>query len=169
MTLPNPYEEFLLSARDQFRAYKKLGEGAIAQIDDPALFRCAGPESNSIAIVIQHLHGNMRSRWTDFLTTDGEKPWRRRDAEFEEQVGLSRTRLLELWEEGWATLFGSMEGLTAADLGRTVRIRGESQSVIRAVHRQLTHVAYHVGQIVHMAKAEVAEGRWTSLSIPRRQ
>ena len=150
-----------------FRHYKRLAEGAIAQVSDEELYVALDPEMNSIAVIVKHMAGNMCSRWTDFLTTDGEKPWRDRDCEFE-LPPEGREQLLELWERGWASLFGALEPLTEADLGRTITIRGEAHSVMQAINRQLAHYPYHCGQIVFLAKHLKGE-HWRSLSVPRKQ
>jgi hypothetical protein len=160
-------EDFLESSQSQFRSYKRLAEQALEQVEDPALFRKGTADSNSLAILLQHLGGNMRSRWTDFLTSDGEKPWRDRDGEFEEGR-WTREQLMAQWEEGWTTLFDSVSALSLSDLSRTVLIRGEPISVIHAIMRQLTHAAYHVGQIVYLCKA-LAASEWRTLSIPKRK
>ena len=156
---------YLEDSLSLFRMYKRLGEGAMAQVSDADLFVELDREANSIAVVVKHMAGNMRSRWTDFLTTDGEKPDRNRDSEF---VDPPRTRqaLAEMWEEGWACLFGALEPLTDADLARTITIRGEAHSVMQAINRQLAHYSYHVGQIVLLAK-HFASDHWQSLSVPR--
>jgi hypothetical protein len=161
-------QEFLQDAVRQFHGQKKLVERSIAQIPEDALFRKIDPESNSIAIVMKHMSGNQRSRWTDFLTSDGEKPDRHRDLEFEIETGETRQRLLELWEDGWRRVFAAVEPLTAEDLDRSVTIRGEPHTVLRAINRQLTHYAYHAGQIVFLAK-HFAGPAWKSLSIPKGQ
>ena len=148
-----------------FGYYKKLAERAMAQVSDEQLFAELDAEANSIAIVIKHMAGNMRSRWRDFLTTDGEKPDRGRDTEFVDPPA-SREALMQLWEEGWAWVFGAVEPLSEADLGRTVMIRGEAHSVMQAINRQVAHYSYHVGQIVMLAK-HCAGDRWQSLTIPR--
>jgi len=160
--------EFLEDAIRQFHGQKKLIERAIAQIPDAALWTRIDPESNSIAIVMKHIAGNQRSRWTDFLTSDGEKPDRHRDSEFEMEEEMSRETLLAVWEDGWRRVFTAVEPLTAEDLDRTVAIRGEPHTVIRAINRQLTHYAYHAGQIVFLAK-HFAGPAWKSLSIPKGQ
>src|SRR5579863_10158914 len=129
------------------RYYKKLAERAMAQVADEQLFTVLDGEMNSIAIIVKHMAGNMRSRWTDFLTTDGEKPNRARDTEFVAPAA-SRAALMQQWEEGWACVFGALEPLTDADLNRSITIRGEAHSVTQAINRQLGHYAYHVGQIV---------------------
>src|SRR2546422_497761 len=136
---------------DLFRYYKKLAERAMAQCSDEGLFATLDAESNSIAIVVKHMAGNMRSRWMDFLTTDGEKPDRNRDSEFEEPPS-TRAAMMQMWEAGWAYVFGALEPLAEADLGRTVTIRGEPHSVMQAINRQVAHYANHVGQIVLLAK-----------------
>jgi hypothetical protein len=153
-----------------FRYYKRLGERAMEQCPDEGLFATLDPESNSIAIIVKHLAGNMRSRWRDFLTTDGEKPDRYRDTEFEEPP-TTRTELMALWESGWKYVFDALEPLTDADLGRTVTIRTEPHSVMQAINRQVAHYSHHVGQILFAAKhfGTVNSGKWNSLSVPRKQ
>jgi hypothetical protein len=148
-----------------FRYYKKLGEGAMAQATDEQLFAALDPEANSIAIVVKHIAGNMRSRWTDFLTTDGEKPDRHRDTEFEDPPATGEA-LIELWQAGWDCVFRALEPLSDADLGRRVVIRGEAHSVMQAINRQMAHYACHVGQIVLLAK-HYQHAEWRSLSVPR--
>jgi hypothetical protein len=157
---------FLADARLEFRKYKRQADRAMEQIDDAAFFRRLDPESNSVARIVKHVSGNQRSRWTDFLTTDGEKPDRDRDAEFEDDPDASRAALLASWEDGWTRLFATLDVLTPADLSRTVTIRGEPHTVLQAIDRQLTHYASHVGQIVFLAK-HLAGTTWRSLSIPR--
>lgn len=148
-----------------FRAQKKLGDGALAQLEDADVQVRVDPGSNSIAVIVKHLRGNMLSRWTEFLTEDGEKATRRRDEEFE--VGrASLAEVLAWWEEGWGVALEAIDALRPDDLGRTVTIRGEPHSVPKALLRQLTHIAYHVGQIVLLAK-HVRGELWTTLSIPR--
>lgn len=156
---------YLADAIAAFRYYKKLGERAMEQTPDEHLFTELDPESNSIAVIVKHLAGNMRSRWTDFLTTDGEKPDRNRDTEFETPAA-TRAELLAQWEQGWAVLFGALEGMTDADMTRTVTIRGEAHAVTQAINRQLAHYPYHVGQIVYLAR-HFSSGHWASLSVPR--
>ena len=148
-----------------FEYYKSLGEKAMAQVSDEALFHMPDAKSNSISVIVKHLHGNMLSRWTDFLTTDGEKEWRKRDEEFEE-VTTTRAAVMRQWEEGWVCLFAALNGLTEEDLGKTVYIRNMGQTVEDAIVRQLAHYAYHVGQIVYLARL-FNEGDWTSLTIPK--
>jgi hypothetical protein len=150
-----------------FRYYKRLGEGAIAQASDEALFTAMDSESNSIAIIVKHLSGNMRSRWADFLKSDGEKPDRNRDSEFEASPA-TRAELMVLWESGWKYAFDALEPLTDADLDQKAFIRGEAHSVMQTIHRQLAHYAYHVGQMVFIAK-HFAGSNWKSLSVPRGQ
>ena len=157
---------YLDEVRRQFRGHKRLAEGAIAQLKDEELFTALDAESNSIAIVIKHLAGNMRSRFTDFLTTDGEKPDRHRDQEFEMNSGATRAEVMRWWEEGWARVFSAVEALNPEDLMRTVTIRGEPHSVLQALNRQVAHYAYHVGQIVFLAK-HFRSAEWKSLSVPR--
>jgi len=157
---------FLEGAVKLFRYYKKLGEGAIAQLSDEELFRVIDPEANSVAQIVKHMAGNMRSRWTDFLTSDGEKPDRNRDTEFEMNSGTTRAQVMEWWETGWKCVFDAIDGLRPEDLGRTVTIRGEPHSVVQALNRQVAHYAYHVGQIVFLAK-HLKSSAWRSLSIPR--
>jgi len=147
------------------RYYKKLAERAMEQVTDEQLFATLDEEANSIAIVAKHMAGNMRSRWIDFLTTDGEKPNRDRDTEFVDPPA-TREALLAAWEDGWNRVFRALEPLSDVDLGRTVTIRGEAHSVMQAVNRQVAHYAHHVGQIVLLAK-HFAHKRWQSLSVPR--
>ena len=148
-----------------FTYYKRLADRAMEQLPDTALFSTLDAESNSIAIIVKHMAGNMRSRWIDFLTTDGEKPDRNRDSEFETPPA-TRAELLALWESGWKPLFGALTPLTESDLGRTVHIRGEAHSVMQAINRGITHTTYHVGQIVYLAK-HFAGTKWNPLSVPR--
>ncbi len=157
---------YLDEVRRQFRGHKRLAEGAISQLRDKELFVALDAESNSIAVIIKHLAGNMRSRFTDFLTTDGEKPDRHRDQEFEMYAGATRAEVMRWWEEGWARVFSALETLKPEDLMRTVTIRGEPHSVLQALNRQVAHYAYHVGQIVFLAK-HFRSTEWKSLSIPR--
>jgi uncharacterized protein DUF1572 len=152
---------------DLFRYYKKLGERAMEQCPGEGLCAILDSESNSIAIIVKHMAGNMRSRWTDFLTTDGEKPDRHRDTEFDEPP-KSRAEILAHWERGWKILFDALEPLTDADLTRTVTIRTEPHSVMQAINRQIAHYSYHVGQITFLAKHFAAKsGKWTALTVPR--
>jgi uncharacterized damage-inducible protein DinB len=156
---------YLKDSLDLFRQLKKQGERAIAQVSDEQLFQELHDGSNSIAIIVKHMVGNMRSRWVDFLTTDGEKPNRNRDSEFEDPPA-TREELLKLWEEGWGHVFAALEPLKDEDLGRTVTIRTEAHSVMQAVNRQIAHYAMHTGQIIMLAK-HFAHDQWQSLSIPR--
>jgi len=148
-----------------FAYYKRLADEAIRRVPDEQLNQALDPEMNSIALIVKHMAGNMRSRWTGFLTTDGEKPDRQRDLEFCE-APASRAALLELWEQGWRTLFATLGALTEDDLTRSVTIRGEAHSVMQAINRQLTHYPYHCGQIVFLAK-HLCSRDWESLSVPR--
>jgi len=158
---------YVSDSTNLFSYYKRLGERAIQQCQDQDLFTALDAESNSIAIVVKHMAGNMRSRWTDFLTSDGEKPDRNRDSEFEDPP-KTREEMLRLWESGWKCLFDALEQLTDADLIRTVTIRTEPHSVMQAINRQVAHYAYHVGQIVFLAKHFAASrGDWKALSVPR--
>jgi len=158
---------YLADSLTLYRQYKNMGERAMAQVADDRLNYLVDPESNSIAFIVKHLAGNMRSRWTDFLTTDGEKPDRDRDSEFE-RPPASRAELLRIWESGWDPLFHTLGTLTDADLARTVKIRGEAHTVLQAINRNLTHCAYHVGQIVFLAK-HFQSDRWQTLSMPKRR
>ena len=151
----------------EFFKVKALADGAIAQLDDAQLHARIDPEANSVAMLMHHLAGNMQSRWTDFLTSDGEKPWRQRDAEFEPPPG-DRAALLATWEAGWTTLFAALDGLADDDLARSVTIRGEAQTALAAIARQLAHYAGHVHQIVLLAK-HLRGANWRVLSIPRGQ
>jgi Protein of unknown function (DUF1572) len=150
-----------------YRMYKDLGERAIAQVESDAdLNRQIDPESNSIAVIVKHIAGNLRSRFRNFLTTDGEKPDRNRGGEFEVEDPVPREEILRWWNDGWAVLLDAVESLTPADLGRTVTIRGEEFLVVEALNRSVTHTTYHVGQIVYLARY-FASGSWKSLSIPK--
>ncbi|HUA63593.1 MAG TPA: DUF1572 domain-containing protein [Verrucomicrobiae bacterium] len=158
---------YLEDALATFRLCKKMAEGAMEQVSDDQLFHSIDEESNSIAIIVKHMTGNMRSRWTDFLTTDGEKADRNRDSEFEEPA-KSRAELLDVWNRGWSLVFQAIEPLQESDLSRTVTIRGEAHSVMQAINRQVAHYATHVGQILFLAKH--FRGReWKSLSIPKKR
>ncbi len=159
---------YLEDIRRQFHGQKKLAEKAMAQVDDAQFFAMLDSESNSIALVVKHIAGNLRSRWTDFYSSDGEKPDRHRDTEFEAGQEDTRPALMERWESGWGVLFEVVDSMKPEDLTRTVTIRDEPHSVVKALNRQLAHYAYHVGQIVFLAK-HFAAGRWQSLSIPRGQ
>jgi hypothetical protein len=154
---------FLESAIKQFEYYKSLGEKTFHQIDEQKLFWQYNNESNSLATIVKHLNGNMLSRWTDFLTTDGEKNWRDRDAEFENNI-QSKEELINKWNEGWNCLFNALKSLTADDLNKLIYIRNQGQTVTEAINRQLCHYSYHVGQIVFIGKM-VCNEKWASLSI----
>jgi hypothetical protein len=156
---------FLDTTKKIFAQYKQLGEKTFEQLPSEKLFFQYNSESNSIAVIVKHLHGNMMSRWTDFLTSDGEKEWRQRDAEFENDLA-GKEELLRFWNEGWACLFSALEGVKEEDLTKTVYIRNEAHTVENAILRQLAHYPYHVGQIVYIGKMIVGED-WKSLSIPR--
>lgn len=149
----------------EYRRYKALAEAALAQVGDEELARTGPGDSNSIEMLVRHMAGNLRSRFTDFRTSDGEKPWRDRDAEFEPGA-LDRASLMKEWEEGWAVLFGALSTLTDADLSESVTVRRQPLRIDEALHRSLAHAAYHVGQIVYLAKAMRAAD-WQCLSIPR--
>jgi hypothetical protein len=156
---------YLSSVKKQFEYYKTLGEKAMGQVSDDKLFWQYNDESNSIAAIVKHMWGNMLSRWTDFLTSDGEKEWRNRDAEFENDI-TTRLDLLAKWNEGWQCLFNALEQLQDEDLERMIYIRNMGHTVMEAINRQLPHYAYHVGQIVFIAKM-VCDKNWNSLSIPK--
>ena len=159
---------YLADALKIFRSNKRLAERAIAQLSDDELFAAIDAEANSVAVIVRHLAGNMRSRWTDFLTTDGEKPDRDRDSEFVIDENTSREDVLRWWEDGWRAVFGAVEPLRAEDLLRRVAIRGEPHTVVEAINRQLSHYAQHVGQIVFLAK-HLRSSDWQTLSIARGQ
>jgi hypothetical protein len=156
---------YLKDSLSLFRYYKTLAERAMDQVTEEQLFAALDGETNSIGIVVKHIAGNMRSRWTDFLTSDGEKPDRHRDSEFTDPPA-TRAALLELWEDGWKRLFGALDPLSDADLERTVTIRGEAHSVMQAINRQMAHYTLHIGQIVMLAKHFAGE-RWQALTVPR--
>ncbi len=156
----------LASVRREAATHRRLAERALAQVDDAQFFAALDGETNSLAVVAKHLGGNLRSRWRDFLTTDGEKPDRERDSEFVIAAGTRREEVMALWEEGWEHLEGTLATLAPEDLARQVTIRGEPHGVVDAIHRQLAHTAYHVGQIVMLARHHAGEG-WKTLSVPR--
>src|SRR5271169_2799674 len=156
---------YLADSLSLFRMYKSLGEKAMAQLADEQLTVAIDPESNSIATIVKHLAGNMFSRWTNFLETDGEKPNRDRDSEFDSPP-VTRAEVMQLWDAGWSRLFAALEPLTDADLGRTVYIRTEPHSVMQAINRQVAHYSSHIGQITFLAK-HFRSSDWKSLSIPR--
>ncbi len=159
--------EFLRSARSRLESLKALGDQALARLDDAELTKTLDPESNSVAVLVQHIAGNMRSRWTDFLTTDGEKPDRNRDSEFEPGLA-AKAPLRQRWEEGWRILFAALDALKPEDLNRTVVIRSERLTALDAINRQLVHYGQHVGQLVYLAK-HYQWRTWKSLSVPRRR
>jgi hypothetical protein len=162
-SLPSHY---LDEIRRQLRGHKRLAEGALAQLKDEDFFVTLDPESNSIATLIKHISGNMRSRFTDFLTTDGEKPDRHRDGEFELSDKTTRAELMNWWEEGWKVVFGALDSLTPDDVMRTVEIRQEPHTVVQALNRALAHYSTHLGQIVFLAK-HFRSSEWKTLSVPR--
>lgn len=159
------HQNFLDATTKTFRLYEQVGRKTIDQLDDDQLAHAANDDTNSIAVIVQHLHGNMLSRFTDFLTSDGEKPWRTRDAEFEPSAA-TRAEILRQWEDGWRVLFDTLASLEADDVERVVYIRNEGHTVVEAMLRQLSHYAYHVGQMVQIGK-ELRGAAWQSLSIPR--
>ena len=157
--------DYIDSSRKQFEYYKLLGEKTFSQLSDEQLFWLSDDEANSISIIVKHLHGNMLSRWTDFLTSDGEKVWRKRDSEFEQGV-IDRSSLLSLWEKGWACVFQALDSVNETNADTVVYIRNQGHSIMEAVNRQLAHYSYHVGQIVFIGR--MLKGKdWSSLSIPR--
>lgn len=157
----------LTSSLKQFRYYKQLADKAMSQVEDKSLFHRIHEDDNSIATIVQHLSGNMQSRWTNIFTEDGEKSWRKRDEEFEEVI-KSKKQLLETWEVGWKILFTTLESLTGSDLSRTIYIRNEGLTVSDAIIRQLCHYSYHCGQIVYKCR-QMSDGQWKSLSIPKKE
>ncbi|HEY1656895.1 MAG TPA: DUF1572 family protein [Candidatus Sulfotelmatobacter sp.] len=157
---------YLEEARRQMRGNKRLAEGAMAQLSDEELSIALDSESNSVAVLVKHLAGNMRSRFTDFLITDGEKPDRFRDREFESTQNTSRAEMMRWWDEGWAQVFATLESLKPEDVMRTVTIRGEPHTVLQAINRTLAHYAGHIGQIIFLAK-HLKSNAWNTLSIPR--
>lgn len=162
-------EDFLRSANRQFLYYKTLGEKAIDQLEPEQLFVSLNEDTNSIATIVKHLHGNMLSRWTDFLTTDGEKEWRNRDGEFDASTELSnqtKEHVLKQWNQGWECLFNTLNSLKPEDLSKIIYIRNEGHTVLEAINRQLAHYPYHIGQMVFYAKI-LKKSEWTSLSIPK--
>ncbi len=158
-------DNYKADAIQSFRNYKRMAERAMEQVSDDEFFQTIDAESNSIAIIVKHIAGNLHSRWRDFLTTDGEKPDRNRDTEFE-MIGDAREALMQFWESGWQTLFNNIGPLTPEDFSTTIMIRGEPHTVVEAINRQLTHYSYHVGQIVFLAK-HLRSSDWKTLSVPR--
>jgi Protein of unknown function (DUF1572) len=159
-------QNYLDDALSSFRAYKKLADKAIAQLKDEEFFVTLDEEGNSVAVVIKHIAGNMLSRWTDFLTSDGEKPDRNRDMEFVIEPHTSKDDVLAYWERGWKSVFDALEPLRLEDFEKKITIRGEEHTIVQAINRQLSHYAYHIGQIVFLAK-HFRSAEWKSLSIPR--
>jgi len=157
--------EYLDSVKKQFSYYKLLGEKALEQVPEEKLFWQYNPESNSIATIVKHLWGNMLSRWTDFLTSDGEKEWRKRDAEFDNDID-TKAELMTKWDEGWKCLFDALHSITETDLEKEIFIRNMGQTVMEAINRQLAHYAYHIGQLVFISKM-VCDNNWNTLSIPK--
>ena len=166
--MPDFYALYIDEVFRSLRGHKRLADGAVAQLDDRQFFATMGEESNSVAIIMKHMAGNMRSRFTDFLTTDGEKPDRNRDREFVMHNDAKREEVLSAWEQNWHLVFDALNSIHPEDLGRTVTIRGEPHSVLQAINRQMAHYAYHVGQIVFLAKHWKGE-QWKSLSVPKGQ
>ena len=156
---------YLESVKQQFDYYKLLGEKALDQLEDDQLFWQYNEESNSIAVIMKHLWGNMMSRWTDFLTSDGEKSWRKRDAEFEQDI-KTRKELIEKWDEGWLCLYEALDTINKDNFSTTVYIRNKEHTVVEAINRQLAHYAYHIGQLVYLGRMIRGE-QWKSLSIPK--
>jgi hypothetical protein len=161
-------QHFLDDCVFQLRKLKAQADKAMGQVDDSQFFALLDPDANSIALIVKHVAGNMRSRWTDFLTTDGEKPDRHRDTEFEREGGDTREAVIARWDAGWDLLFNTITSLAPGDLGRTVTVRGEPHTVVQAINRQVSHYSAHVGQIVLLAK-HYAGPAWKTLSIPKRK
>jgi len=157
--------QYLESAKKEFGYYKLLGEKTFSQLTDEQLFIEANSVSNSIATIVKHLRGNMLSRWTDFLTTDGEKEWRKRDEEFENDIS-TREELLQKWQEGWSCLFKALDSISDDDLSKVIYIRNQGHTILEAINRQLSHYPYHIGQIVFIGKM-LSDKNWNSLSIPK--
>lgn len=158
--------DHLQSSLRLFKQYKQLAEGAIDQLSAEELYAKPDEESNSIFLIMKHLSGNMQSRWSDFLHSDGEKPWRNRDTEFEQNEMLTKEEVMKMWEKGWACLFDAITPLTSSNLGDITTIRGEAHSVMEAINRQIAHYSYHVGQIVFLAKM-LRKDQWKTLSIAK--
>ncbi len=165
MTL-DPAAHYLEEARRQMRGHKRMGEAAMTQLRDEDFFFSLDPEANSIAVLVKHLAGNMRSRFTNFLTSDGEKPDRFRDTEFELTLSTTRADVMKCWDDGWACVFSAIDPLKPEDVMRTVTVRGEPHTVLQAVNRQIAHYAQHIGQVVLLAK-HLRSSDWKTLSIPR--
>jgi hypothetical protein len=164
--MPDLAAHYIEEARRQLRGHKRMGEGAMSQLSDADFFITLDAESNSVAVLVKHLAGNMRSRFTDFLTSDGEKPNRFRDREFELSPSTTRAEVMAWWEEGWTCVFNAIDSLQPEDVMRTVTIRGEPHTVLQAINRQIAHYAQHIGQIVFLAK-HLRSSEWKTLSIPR--
>lgn len=163
----DPIQDYLESTVSLFHTYKSLGEKALAQVPEEKLFWQFNEDSNSMATLVKHLSGNMHSRWTNFLTTDGEKPWRKRDEEFENDI-KNRREMMQEWEKGWKLLFDVLDSLSEEDFEKTVYIQNKAHTVMDAINRQLAHYASHVGQLIYLGKMLV-DGPWKSLSIPKGQ
>ncbi|HQY20116.1 MAG TPA: DUF1572 family protein [Ignavibacteria bacterium] len=166
MDKENLGRHYLENVRSEFRKLKSLGDNTFKQIKDEEFFLSPDEESNSIAIIVRHMSGNMLSRWTDFLTTDGEKEFRKRDEEFDKLFYTDKDDIILRWENGWECFFKTLDSLTEDDLLKYIKIRNESHTVTEALNRQLTHYAYHIGQIVYLAK-HILNKNWNSLSIPK--
>ena len=164
--MPDLATHYLEEMKRQFRGHKRMGEAAMAQLRDDDFFVTLDPESNSVAILVKHLDGNMRSRFTDFLTSDGEKPDRFRDREFEITGTTTRAEVMRWWDEGWTCVMGAIEALKPEDVTRSVTIRNEPHTVLQAINRQIAHYAQHIGQIVFLSK-HLRSTEWKTLSIPR--
>jgi hypothetical protein len=164
----NIHEDYLADTIRELGKLKKLAEGAINQVSDDQLFVAIDPESNSIAVIARHIAGNMKSRWTDFLTTDGEKPDRNRDGELIINDGTTRADVMSWWESGWNSLFGALNALRPEDFARTITIRGEPHTIVQAINRQLVHYATHIGQIIFLAK-HLKSQDWKTLSVPKKR
>lgn len=164
----DPAAEYLADLAEQFEKLKGLADKAVARVSDEEFFREIDPASNSLAVILKHVGGNLRSRWQDFLRSDGEKPDRNRDAEFEIASGTTRAAVVQIWEDGWRILLSELRALKPSDVGKDVFIRGERHSVIQAANRSFQHTAYHVGQIVFLARHHRSHD-WQSLSIPKGQ
>lgn len=164
--MDDPAAHYIEEARRQLRGHKRMGEGAMSQLPDADFFVTLDPESNSVAVLVKHLAGNMRSRFTDFLTSDGEKPNRFRDREFELSPATTRAEVMAWWEEGWTCVFNAIDSLKPEDVMRGVTVRGEPHTVLQAINRQIAHYAQHIGQIVFLAK-HLRSSEWKTLSIPR--
>ena len=157
--------QYLTSVKKEFEYYKLLGEKTFSQLNDENLFSKVNNESNSISSIVKHLSGNMVSRWTDFLTTDGEKEWRKREEEFDNDI-KTREELLKIWEKGWSCLFNSLNSITDDELSKVIYIRNQGHTILEGINRQLSHYPYHIGQIVYIGKM-LCDNSWVSLSIPK--